>query len=75
MLRGKWSREIKLQFSWCILIRYLMSTERMRYADALEYVRLLRPDVRPNDGFQRQLKAYDTSARHCMTPTTAARTP
>ena len=44
---------------------YLMSSERMRYTDALDYVRKLRPDVRPNDGFQRQLKAYDTTVcRH-----------
>jgi len=45
------------------LYRYLMFSERMRYADALEYVRILRPDVHPNDGFQRQLKAYDATVR------------
>jgi len=44
--------------------RYLMTSERMRYADALEYVRMLRPDVRPNEGFQRQLKAFDSTVRH-----------
>jgi len=40
-----------------------MFSERMRYADALEYVRILRPDVRPNDGFQRQLKAFEATVR------------
>ena len=43
---------------------YLMFSERMRYADALEYVKMLRPDVRPNDGFQRQLKAFEATVRH-----------
>jgi len=45
------------------LDRYLMFAERMRYVDALEYVKILRPDVRPNDGFQRQLKAFETTVR------------
>ena len=40
-----------------------MFAERMRYVDALEYVKILRPDVRPNDGFQRQLKAFETTVR------------
>ena len=43
------------------VIGYLMRTERMRYCDALEYLQLLRPDVHPNDGFQRQLKEFDQS--------------
>lgn len=41
------------------IIGYLIKVERMRYADALEYLRILRPDVNPNDGFQRQLKEYE----------------
>jgi len=41
------------------VIGYLMRSERMRYCDALEYLQLLRPDVHPNDGFQRQLKEFD----------------
>jgi protein-tyrosine phosphatase len=43
------------------VIGYLMNTERMRYADALRYLQMLRPDVRPNDGFQRQLKKYEVT--------------
>ena len=46
------------------VVRYLMTSERMRYSDALDYVRMLRPDVRPNDGFQRQLKAFDATVHH-----------
>ena len=42
-----------------LVIGYLMLAERMRYVDALHYLQLLRPGVRPNDGFQRQLKHYE----------------
>jgi len=45
-----------------------MFAERMRYVDALEYVKILRPDVRPNDGFQRQLKAFETTVRRWTQP-------
>lgn len=43
------------------IIGYLIKVERMRYADALEYLRILRPDVNPNEGFQKQLKEYESS--------------
>lgn len=41
------------------VIAYLIATEQMRYREALEYLHILRPDVHPNDGFERQLKAYE----------------
>jgi protein-tyrosine phosphatase len=44
-----------------VVIGYLMVAERMRYVDALRYLQLLRPGVRPNDGFQRQLEHYESS--------------
>lgn len=43
------------------IIGYLIKVERMRYSDALEYLRILRPDVNPNEGFQKQLKEYELS--------------
>lgn len=41
------------------VMAYLMNTEQMRYREALEYLQIIRPDVNPNDGFERQLKAYE----------------
>ncbi|ELT90062.1 hypothetical protein CAPTEDRAFT_126354, partial [Capitella teleta] len=47
------------------VIAYLMATEQMRYREALEYMHILRPDVHPNDGFERQLKAYELEILNC----------
>ena len=42
-----------------IVIGYLMKTERMRYREALAYLQMIRPEVYPNDGFEKQLKEYE----------------
>jgi protein-tyrosine phosphatase len=43
------------------VIGYLMTSERMRYADSLRYLQILRPEICPNNGFQRQLKEYEST--------------
>ena len=44
-----------------ILLAYLMRYHRMTYDDALTLVRSKRPVVRPNPGFERQLRAMQPS--------------
>ena len=46
-----------------IVMAYLIKTERMRYKEALDYLRILRPEVRPNEGFAKQLRQFETSFR------------
>jgi len=41
------------------IIAYLMKSERMRYREALAYLKMLRSDVSPNDGFEKQLLEYE----------------
>lgn len=45
--------------SAAVVIAYLIESERLRYDDALAYLQLLRPDVRPNAGFEKQLREYE----------------
>jgi hypothetical protein len=45
--------------SAALVIAYLMRTERMRYREALAYLQMLRPEVYPNDGFDKQLREYE----------------
>lgn len=42
-----------------VVIAYLIKYERMRFREALEYLQILRPDTKPNDGFQKQLKDFE----------------
>ena len=42
-----------------IVLAYLMRTERMRYREALAYLQMIRPEVYPNDGFDKQLREYE----------------
>ena len=42
-----------------IVIAYLIRHERMRYKEALDYLQILRPGTKPNEGFQKQLKEYE----------------
>jgi hypothetical protein len=44
--------------SGSLVIAHIMRTEKMTYANALEFVREQRPIVRPNRGFVRQLEEY-----------------
>lgn len=44
--------------SGSLVVAHVMRTEKMTYADALEFVREQRPIVRPNRGFVRQLEQY-----------------
>jgi len=41
-----------------IIIGYLMYSQSLKYDQALELVKIARPQVRPNDGFVTQLRAY-----------------
>ena len=42
-----------------IVIAYLMWTNKMKFDDALNFVKSKRPIVYPNDGFQKQLKIFE----------------
>lgn len=48
-----------------IVIAYLMKQYRLRFADAYEKVRSLRPCAFPNSGFMEQLQAYDKELLEC----------
>lgn len=45
--------------SGAIVVAYVMRQQRMRYADALEFVQKVRSVVLPNPGFADQLRAYE----------------
>lgn len=47
-----------------IVIAYLMTTERMRFKEALGYLQMLNPMVNPNDGFEKQLRQLDEKLFH-----------
>lgn len=42
-----------------IVLAYLMARRQMRLADALSFLRAIRPQIEPNRGFVRQLEAYE----------------
>ncbi|ESO04773.1 hypothetical protein HELRODRAFT_78741, partial [Helobdella robusta] len=42
-----------------IVIAYLMYREGLSLDDAYRYLRHVRPKIRPNDGFMKQLQSYD----------------
>lgn len=42
-----------------IVIAYLMNRNHMRFTEALQLVKSVRPSIRPNDGFTKTLQAYD----------------
>lgn len=42
-----------------VVIAYLMNRNHMRFPEALQLVKSVRPSVRPNDGFIKTLQAYD----------------
>ena len=42
-----------------IVIAYLMWTQKMKFLDALEYTKKMRPIVYPNCGFREQLKMFE----------------
>ena len=42
-----------------IVIAYLMWIQKMKFDDALNFVKSKRPIVYPNDGFQKQLKIFE----------------
>ena len=42
-----------------IVIAYLMWIQKMKFDDALHFVKSKRPIVYPNDGFQKQLKIFE----------------
>ena len=44
--------------SSCIVLAYLLGVHRMAYEEAYKLVKAARPNIRPNDGFVRQLKDY-----------------
>ncbi|CAG0920074.1 unnamed protein product [Notodromas monacha] len=45
--------------SAAVVIAYLMKSEGMTYRSAHDYLKSLRPCIRPNDGFIRQLLEYE----------------
>lgn len=42
-----------------IVLAYLMARRQMRLADALAFLKQIRPQIEPNSGFHRQLQAYE----------------
>jgi atypical dual specificity phosphatase len=42
-----------------LAIAYIMKYENKRFQDAFNQVKSVRPSIRPNDGFERQLREYD----------------
>ncbi len=42
-----------------IVIAYLMWNKKWKFEQALNYVKLKRPIICPNDGFLKQLKMFD----------------
>nr|CAB3240197.1 DUSP dual specificity phosphatase [Phallusia mammillata] len=44
-----------------ILLAYIMSTERVGLSKIYNELKQIRPQVRPNDGFMKQLKEFETS--------------
>ncbi len=45
-----------------VVIAYYMRTQGAPLRDAWEHVKSVRPCIRPNDGFRKQLEEYDPSA-------------
>ena len=45
--------------SAAIVLGYLMERENMFLDDSLKYLRIIRPQVKPNDGFLKQLKRFE----------------
>lgn len=45
--------------SAAIVLGYLMERENMSLDDSLKYLRIIRPQVKPNDGFLKQLKRFE----------------
>ncbi|KZT36601.1 phosphatases II [Sistotremastrum suecicum HHB10207 ss-3] len=46
-----------------VIIGYLIASQYMAYDDALAFVKARRPIVRPNRGFERQLRAWEMERR------------
>lgn len=45
--------------SAAVVLGYLMSSNRLSLAEAMEVLRQARPCVKPNEGFLRQLQDYE----------------
>ena len=45
-----------------------MRAEKMSFKQALDYVRAKRTIVCPNDGFQKELKRFETSLKNIILP-------
>ncbi|CAJ1941260.1 unnamed protein product [Sphenostylis stenocarpa] len=48
-------------FSVTIVVAYLMRTRGMSLFDAMQHVRSIRPEARPNEGFMCQLEDFEKS--------------
>lgn len=42
-----------------LVIAYIMKYQKLRFEHALDKVKSVRPSVKPNDGFLKQLRDYD----------------
>ena len=51
--------------SAAVVIGYLMKNRNMTYLSAYDYLKTLRPAVRPNEGFVRQLIQYEKDLAVC----------
>lgn len=59
--------------SGATMVAYVMKTRNLSFEAALALVRLKRPVVSPNGGFQRQLREYDVELQQMRTETVGQR--